>query len=125
MLFEGDKFGILSNSKCSIMFQIKMVHFVSQLSPELREKLMEKCVDAMRSLDNRSMKEFKGLDKRLAGLEQLMIQMKAFSDSQSDMTQVKHKTVCFVSFVNILSGRLKKRFDMCVPVDGVVVFTRF
>ena len=59
-----------------------------QLTPKLSEELVVKCEEVQKSLDNKSMKEFKGLDRRLAGLEQLMMQMREIVRHQSDMAQV-------------------------------------
>ena len=47
-----------------------------------------KCEEVQKSLDNKSMKEFKGLDRRLAGLEQLMMQMREIVRHQADLAQV-------------------------------------
>ena len=48
------------------------------------------------SLDNTSMKEIKGLDERLAGLQQLMQMVQTLRQSQADMAQVEiyYSTVC-------------------------------
>ena len=62
---------------------------VCQYDAELRESLCSEISSLLSTVDNPSMKEVKGLEDRLSGLEQLMHGASKIVDEQREMAQVQ------------------------------------
>jgi len=65
---------------------------VCQYDCELRESLSTEISTLLSTIDNPSMKEVKGLEDRLSGLEQLMLGARKIVDEQVEMAQVHRQT---------------------------------
>jgi len=65
---------------------------VCQYDSELRDSLSSEIASLLSTLDNPSMKEVKGLEDRLSGLEQLMLGARKIVDEQVEMAQVRTDT---------------------------------
>lgn len=65
---------------------------VCQYDCELRESLSTEISTLLSTIDNPSMKEVKGLEDRLSGLEQLMLGARKIVDEQVEMAQVHRDT---------------------------------
>jgi len=61
---------------------------LSQYDSDLRESLSAEITSLLSTVDNQSMKEVKGLEDRLSGLEQLMHGASKIVDEQREMAQV-------------------------------------
>jgi len=59
-----------------------------QYDVDLRESLSAEIASLLSTVDNPSMKEVKGLEDRLSGLDQLMHGARRIVDEQVDMAQV-------------------------------------
>jgi len=59
-----------------------------QYDAELRDSLSSEISSLLSTIDNPSMKEVKGLEDRLSGLEQLMLGARKIVDEQVEMAQV-------------------------------------
>ena len=74
---------------------------VCQYDCDLRESLSAEISSLLSTVDNPSMKEVKGLEDRLSGLEQLMHGASKIVDEQREMAQV-HSTA--VSRSHLVAG---------------------
>jgi len=81
----------LSLSVC-ICLSVCVCLSVHQYDTELRDSLSSEISSLLSTLDNPSMKEVKGLEDRLSGLEQLMLGARKIVDEQVEMAQVHIRT---------------------------------
>lgn len=76
------------DSKNSLQDMVKQcIEAVEQFDESHLSEITQEVNQVLESLDNTSMKEIKGLDERLAGLQQLLQFVQSLTQSQADMAQ--------------------------------------
>ena len=73
-----------------------------QYDCELRDALSSEITSLLSTVDNPSMKEVKGLEDRLSGLEQLMHSASRIIDEQREMAQVCSLNVSITLGTNLI-----------------------